>query len=274
MSASSIEPAALGLPGRQPLELWGAWPPAPRIAVVGSRAMSGRHAQCTRAWVAAAAARGFSLVSGGARGIDITAHRAALELGMPQAVVLPSAPEWIYPPEHRTEFETIARARDSGVLFGAPPGTPAARGLFASRNRLVVAASVAVVVVQARRRSGSMGTGRLALRRGLPVAVCLGSEGAEALVAEGAFSVGHASDLEDARLDPWLSAVARGETPVAPSDVWPQHLGWLSDALRDAPPLGRPLESMGPALPAMCALTEAIDLGLVVECAPGRYRRA
>lgn len=224
-----------------------------------------------------AASRGYCLVSGGARGIDIAAHRHALRLDMPQLVVLPCGPDRVYPPEFAACFDEIARRPYSGVLFGLPEGTLPSKGSFASRNRIVVSLAPACVVVQAATRSGSVGTGRLAIRReGSTCAVVLGSPGCEGLVAAGATSLGRA-DTDDfaRRVDAWLGSLL-GEGPWVdePSAPWPDHLRWLRARLEGAPVQGLALDAFAQPLEALCALTEAQTLSLVVEASSGRYRLA
>lgn len=274
----SFRPFQAGLYGIRAsgLMLRGLVPPTPRLAVVGSRAMQQRGREATTRIVELAAAEGFSLVSGGARGIDITAHRHALRIGMPQLVVLPCPPERVYPPEFSACFDEIVERPYSGVLHGLRSGTPASRGSFASRNRLVVGLSRAVVVVQAASRSGSAGTGSLALQtQGKACAALLGSRGCERLVGAGARSLGRPDEPDfEARVRSWLGFVLGRAHAGEPTRPWPEHLSWLCEALEAAPAEGRSLDSFDQPLDALCALTEAVTLSLVVECSTGRYRLA
>lgn len=275
MQTRPLPPATLGLRGRRDLHLAGALPPPPRLAVVGSRAAHRRYREAVPRLCEAAGAAGWSIVSGGAVGIDGDAHEAALALGVPQLAVLPCGPDRAYPPQHGPLFRRIAAATDSGALYAHPPGTEPSRGMFASRNAIVVALCDAVVVVEATPRSGTMITAALARRRGRARAVVIGSSGAALLVAEGA----HALPWEPARpqaLQPavqaWLQAVARGEAPppvvAAP---WPEHLRWLQQAIAGAGPQGLCVDALSSPRAALLALTEAEALGLVIERAAGRW---
>ncbi|MEX1369155.1 MAG: DNA-processing protein DprA, partial [Nannocystaceae bacterium] len=165
MHATAVPPGALGLSGRRDLYLHGALPPPPRLAVVGSRAAHRRLRDAVEPIVHAAGRRRWSIVSGGAVGIDADAHAAALEAGIPQLAVLPCGPDRAYPPQHAPLFLHIGQATDSGVLYAHAPGTEPSRGMFASRNAIVVALCDAVVVVEAAPRSGTMLTASLALRK-------------------------------------------------------------------------------------------------------------
>ena len=268
----------LGLQGVTSWPLYGALPAGPRIAVVGSRAASRAALACIPAIVTAAATRGYALVSGGARGIDGAVHRAALAAGVPQLAIVPCTPEDPYPPEHASLFATIAAAPGSGVLYTRPEGQHNTRGIFASRNAVVVGVSRALVVAQALLRSGSWGTGRMALRGGRPVAAIVasaaaGSSGCADLVARGAQALPCEPASVGAALLAWLDALAGGvQVTVTPS--WPEHLRWLGEALASAGPRGLSLDDLTEQVDTArgnAALLTAELLGLVVESPPGRY---
>ncbi len=257
----------LGLRGHVVWELHGNLPPAPRLAVVGSRAAHREPRACVPAIVEAAAASGHALVSGGARGIDAAVHRAALACGTPQLAVVPCRPEAPYPPEHAELFAAIAAAPGSGVLYALPPGLGPCRGIFASRNALVVAAAAALLVVEAAPRSGSWGTGGLALRRKLATAALLGSSGCADLVVRGA----RALPLDPARVmgavREWLAGAEQTPSPAS----WPEELAWLATALTRAGARGVSLDDLGDPTRGCAALVSAEILGLVFESPPGRY---
>jgi DNA protecting protein DprA len=263
--AGDLDPA---LEGRQrPLALVGGLPARPRIAVVGSRAAHRAHLDAVPWIVQEASERGWSLVSGGALGIDAAAHRAALEAGVPQVAVLPCGPDRPYPPDHSGLFDAMARS-GAALLFAQPSGTVPARAMFASRNALVVALCDAVVVVEAGIRSGTMLTGRLALRKGVTLGAVLGSRGSAALVAAGARPL----PVDD---EPTLrAAVAHllgSDTAPSSADPWPSHLRVVRDTLRCAGARGAAVGMLGDTAAAMVALAEAEALGLVAEVVPGRW---
>ncbi len=272
---TSVAAAALGLTGGRTYPLAGVLPPAPRLAVVGSRAARRRFRDAVQPLVTAAVRRGFSIVSGGAVGIDADAHTAALVTTVPQLAVLPCGPDRPYPPQHVRLFEAIAAAPKSGVLHAQPEGTQPTRAMFASRNAIVVALCEAVVVVQAAARSGTMVTATQARRRHRACAAVVGSTGAAVVIAAGAHALPWDPEspqgLEQAA-EAWLAAVRVGQPPVpAASAVWPEHLVWLREAVVMAGPGGLDLERLPRPRAALVALTEAQLLGLVVEVAPGRY---
>ncbi|MCA9659056.1 MAG: DNA-processing protein DprA [Myxococcales bacterium] len=271
MRTRPVDAAALGLPRvRRGLELAGDLPPAPRLAIIGARAAHRRLLRLIPAILAVAARRGLSLISGGALGVDTAAHREALIAGVPQLAILPAAPEEPYPPSNLGLFAAIAARPGSGVAFALAPGGKPCRGLFASRNRYVVGMAAAVVVVEAALRSGSRGSGRLALRLGVPTAAVIGSPGCGALIGAGARSI--PSDSPEAAaeaIEAWLADPTGAPKP----DPWPPRLAGLAAALTEAGEEGLVIDDLEDPLAALVALTEADALGLVVEVAPGRYRR-
>lgn len=248
------------------LDLHGALPPRPRVAIVGARAAHGRFRELVPVCVAALSRRGASLVSGGALGIDGDAHRAALKVGVDQLAVLPCGADRPYPPGHAGLFAELLARPGSGILYTQPPGRPPARAMFVSRNRHVVALCDALVVVEAERPSGTLHTGRLALRRGVRVGAVAGSPGASDLVGRGAVRLPAEPDALADALDRWL---AGGTLEAA---AWPAHLRWLHDALAVADARGLSADELPRPLDALLALTEADLLGLVVPVGPGRWR--
>jgi len=102
------------------------------------------------------------VVSGGARGIDQKAHFLAIRAGRPTVVFLPSGLAHPYPGEWREWKEWVLET--GGALVSAyPPHQEIRRHHFQSRNRLIAALGKFLFVVEARRRSGSSMTARLAL---------------------------------------------------------------------------------------------------------------
>lgn len=262
--ARSITAAELGLSMRRAMAVVGVLPRGPRLAVVGSRAALRARVAAVDTIVAVAAAQGWSLVSGGALGIDAAAHRVALRIGMPQAAVLPLGSDQPYPPGNVGLFEDIARA-GGAVLFGRPAGSPANRGVFLSRNAVVVGLADRVVVAQAGLRSGSGWTGRHALAAGRPVAVLAGQAGTADLVTRGATALPFPADAATLAhgFEAWLR-----DAPVAPTP-WPADLQDLRDALTAAGARGLAIDAATPA--QILALVRAEAEGLVVQRTPGRY---
>ena len=172
------------------------------IAIVGARAATQSARAIARRLARELAAAGFVIVSGLARGIDAEAHRGALEAGGRTLGVLACGPDRIYPPEHRNLAEEIIRS--GAILSEMPPGVPPRRSHFPLRNRIISGLCQAVIVVEARRRSGSLITVRHALEQGREVFVVPGSaegpfaEGSNRLLRDGARAILCAADaIED-----------------------------------------------------------------------------
>lgn len=212
---------------------------------------------------------GWSLVSGGALGVDGWMHEAALSLDLPQLAVLPCARGDYYPPDHEGLFRSIAQRGHSGLLFGLAAGREPARHVFIARNEIVLRCCDAVVVVHSRLRSGSLWTGRRALELSRATAVFAGSVGSDRLIAAGAVNLGGAGEPD---FDSGLRAFLAG-TPLLRRQTWPEHLAQLEQVFRAEPQGPRGVEDFPEPLLAAAQLGEAAALGLIVELRPGQYQR-
>ena len=188
----------------------------PSIAIIGARAATRAGRAQARRLARELAAHGLTIVSGLARGIDAEAHRGALEVGGRTVAVLASGLDRIYPPEHRALAEEILV--DGAMISEMPLGTSPRRELFPLRNRIISGLCVGVIVVEARRRSGSLITVRHALNQGREVFVVPGAsegpfaEGSNRLLRDGARAISTAADvLED------LAGLAGSEVIARPS---------------------------------------------------------
>ena len=160
------------------------------VAVVGSRRATPYGLEVAETLAADLAARGVTIVSGLARGIDAAAHRGALRVGGRTLAVLGSGIDVIYPPENRRLAAEIAER--GALLSQFAPGTPPLPQNFPTRNQVIAALSLAVVVVEAAEKSGSLITARLAAELGREVLAVPGritapeSRGANRLIQDGA----------------------------------------------------------------------------------------
>src|SRR5207248_8139014 len=104
---------------------------------------------------------GFVIASGLARGIDAAAHRASIKTGTVAAIA--GGQDCIYPPENAPLADVIAT--EGALITEMPMGwSPRARD-FPRRNRLISGLAIAVVVIEAAQRSGSLITAKLALEQ-------------------------------------------------------------------------------------------------------------
>lgn len=158
------------------------------VAVVGSRAASEYGLRVAADLADGLVARGWTVVSGAAYGIDAAAHRAALAGDGSTVAVLACGVDRAYPATHRGLLDTVART--GAVVSEVPPGCAPYRSRFLARNRLIAALARATVVVEASLRSGSLTTAREARFLHLPVGAVPGpvtsmaSAGCHALVRE------------------------------------------------------------------------------------------
>ena len=228
-------PAELHLCGGHPELL--AWE-RPVVAIVGSRRAGEAGLGMARELARGAAAAGALVVSGLALGVDAAAHEGALAAGAPTLAVLGSGPDVAYP---RTNRGLYARILAAGLIVSEyPPGTEPAPWRFPARNRLIAALADAVVVVEAKVRSGALITADHALDLGRDVLAVpgwpafSGAGGTNALLKAGA---GLIESVED--LNGWLGL----EVPASRA-----HRR-RSGAGRAARPAGLSGRAVGPAAP-------------------------
>ena len=169
------------------------------VAIVGARAPTESGRATARRLAFDLARAGLAIVSGLARGIDAAAHEGALEAGGATIAFQACGPERVYPTAHRALAERIA-ARGA-LVTEFPPGTPPLPAYFPLRNRLISALAEAVIVVEARERSGSLVTARCAANQGVDVWAVPGpldaptSLGTNRLIQQGAGLVIEAADV-------------------------------------------------------------------------------
>jgi DNA processing protein len=169
------------------------------VAVVGARYPSREGLAAANEIACDLARAGIVVVSGLARGIDSAAHHGALDGGGPTIAVLGTGIDRVYPPEHDLLTERIA---SNGLLVTEfPPGSHPEDWHFPRRNRIISGLSKAVVVVEAKEKSGSLITARLAADQGRDVMAVPGTvvggrnRGANALLRDGAKLVESAVDI-------------------------------------------------------------------------------
>ena len=172
------------------------------VAIVGSRAATGYGQHVAIELAAVLAEKGVGLVSGGAYGIDASAHRGALAAEGVTVAVLAGGLEFGYPRGHSELFAAIAA---QGVLVSeCPPDRGPTRPGFLIRNRIIAALTRGTVVVEAAVRSGALNTARHARELCRPVMAVPGpvtseqSAGCHELIRDyGAMCVTCASDVAD-----------------------------------------------------------------------------
>ncbi len=184
-------------------------PEGPAVAVVGTRHPSLDGLCTARELGKLLAARGVTVVSGMARGIDQAAHRGALDGGGRTVGVLGTGFGVDYPAGDEALREEVAAS--GGLATELPPGARPNRWHFPWRNRIISGLADATVVVEGRARSGALQTARLAAAQGREVFAVPGSLHAPAsrgpldLIRDGARAL--------TRLEDVLEIVEHGTVP-------------------------------------------------------------
>ena len=139
------------------------------LSIVGTRGCSDRGRQQCQDFVKelSRCVPDLVVVSGLAYGIDVAAHRAALEAGVSTIGVLAHGLDRIYPSANRQT--AISMLQNGGLLTEYPSGTEPERMNFVARNRIVAGLSAATLVVESKERGGSLITAQLAFENGRDV---------------------------------------------------------------------------------------------------------
>jgi len=178
-------------------------PPPPAIfnvAVVGSRKPSIYGLQIIKYLLPCLIKDGFNIISGLARGIDTLAHQIALDNNGKTWAVLGSGLNNIYPEENERLSLKIIKTQ-GGIMSEFESMTAPRPENFPRRNRIISGLSIAVLVIEAEERSGSLITAKHALEQGREVIAVPGSilsplsKGTNQLIQSGATPVTTASDL-------------------------------------------------------------------------------
>jgi DNA processing protein len=185
------------------------------IAVVGARAASDIGRRMAQRLGLELAAKGFTVVSGLARGIDAEAHQGALDAHGKTIAVMGCGVDVIYPPEHRKLAEAII-AGGGALISELPIGTPPLAENFPTRNRILSGLCLGVVIVEAAEKSGSLITARMALEQDRQVFAVPGSpltgktRGSNRLLKDGARLVECVEDVIE-ELAPQMAGARRPE---------------------------------------------------------------
>ena len=187
------------------------------VAVVGARACSPYGRTIATGWSADLSENGLTIVSGGAIGIDISAHQGALQVGAPTLCVLAGGVQSRYPISNEQVF---ARIMDCGAIISeSPPAQEPRRQRFLTRNRIIAALTLGTLVIEASTRSGTESTATRANQMGRTVMGVPGSvhspesEGVHKLISQGAalFVASPLDVLRVMKLEP-EETLARQET--------------------------------------------------------------
>lgn len=179
----------------------------PALAVVGSRNPTRGGIDNAGQFARHLGARGFTIVSGLAQGIDSAAHRGALAGNGRTVAVLGHGIDRVYPAANRELAHEIAAS--GAIVSEYPLGTAPRREHFPARNRIISGLCLGTLVIEAAYRSGSLITARLASEQGREVFAIPGSihnplaKGCHRLIRDGAKLVESAADIVD-ELEPLI----------------------------------------------------------------------
>jgi DNA processing protein len=169
------------------------------VAVVGTRRATPYGIRMAEKFGREMAARGVTVVSGMAAGIDAAAHRGALEAGGRTVAVLGCGADVVYPPQNADLMNEIIK--HGCVISQFPMGTSPSPGQFPYRNRIISGLSMGTLIVEAPLTSGALITARQAAEQGREVFAVPGqvgvtnSQGPHALIREGAKLVETVEDI-------------------------------------------------------------------------------
>jgi DNA processing protein len=170
----------------------------PCVAIVGTRRATAYAERVTRELARTLARAGACVVSGLARGVDVAAHRAALEVDGATCAVLGTGIDVAYPKGHAALQGEIA---ERGLLLSElAPSNAAHGGSFPRRNRIIAAIARVTIVVEAGVKSGALITASHALELGRTVAAVPGpidvpqAQGSNELLRDGACIVASMAD--------------------------------------------------------------------------------
>ena len=231
------------------------------VSVVGTRAATGYGCYVCGEMAVSLADAGWTIVSGGAFGIDGCAHRGALAVAGTTVAVLPCGADLSYPLAHDALFRSI---REQGAVVSEwPPGRTPTKPGFLVRNRVIAALSRGTVVVEAALRSGALNTARHARDQGRPLMAVPGpvtsaqSAGCHEVIREwGAVCVTSARDVMELLEFTVDEPAGQPRGPVLARDL----LGRTEAQVLEAVPAraGRG--------PARIAIAAGVDFDTVMRC--------
>lgn len=171
----------------------------PSVAVVGARNCSSYGEQVAEEFARMLSAEGVQIISGLALGIDGAAHRGALKGGTATFGVLGCGVNICYPSANYKLYEAMMES--GGIISEFPMNAKPSPGNFPMRNRIISGMADAVLVVEARERSGSLITAEMGLEQGKEIFAVPGritdclSEGCNGLIQQGAHLANSPKDI-------------------------------------------------------------------------------
>jgi len=140
---------------------------SPSLSIVGTRRPTVYGSQMAERMGRELAARGLTIVSGLARGIDAIAHQGATAVGGRAIGVLGTGIDVCYPKENKKLYEKVLER--GAIVSEFPTGSHPAPENFPVRNRIIAGIPLGVIIVEGKQYSGSLITARLAMEFGREV---------------------------------------------------------------------------------------------------------
>lgn len=252
-------------------------PKTKQIAMVGARMCSPYGKKYAAEIAKALVGAGASVISGMARGVDGISQEAALDAGGETFGILAGGVDQIYPPEHRALYQRICE--NGGIISEYPPGIAPARGMFPRRNRIISALADALIIIEARAKSGSLITGDFALEQGKDIFVLPGrlgdplSVGCNAYIKQGA---GIITSIEELLLELGLSSGKINEEKMKNNFALEKEDSLVYSCLRLVPKTLEELleETKLPLLAVIESAQRLTDFGLAEEVYKNQYSRS
>lgn len=232
------------------------------LGLVGARRPSAYGVEAAKAIGRGIALGGAIIVSGLAAGLDAEGHKAALAVNAPTIACIAFGHNHCYPAANRKMMEVIGRY--GAVVSEYPPDTEPEKAYFLQRNRLIAGLSHGLIVVEARRHSGTMSTVNFAVDYGREVFAVPGSifselsGGTNAMIQDGAYVAASATDVllvygvEFKGEDPVVAAAKQAQegrpAPVSAAAPWQQSTRRQTQNEKSLPGQGQ--QSLGDLLRA------------------------
>lgn len=228
-------PSALFVKGKMPDEK------RPAVAIIGARNCSGYGAMMAKELGEKLAENGIGIVSGMARGIDGIGQTAALNKGGATFGIIGCGVDICYPEENRSLFKRLEQGEGgSGIISEFAPGVPAEKKHFPMRNRIISGLSDAIVVIEAKEKSGTFITVERALEQGknvyaLPGRLCDRlSYGCNRLIGQGAGVIFDVNEFIREIYENKQYEQEKGHLTIKPISQLDKHMvpGFLNDVQR------------------------------------------
>jgi DNA processing protein len=247
----------------------------PQIAIVGSRLCTPGGAQNSLEFARLLSEAGLTITSGMALGIDTQAHRGALLAGSGTIAITGTGLDQVYPVENRKLAQEIL---ECGVIASEfPLGNCPLPANFPQRNRIISGLSLATLVVEAARRSGSLITARLAGEQGRDVFAIPGSihnpqtRGCHQLIRDGARLVEQPADITK-ELSILMKFTLEHQSPPSTNAAFaldPEHQSLLEAVGYDPVTSDTLVRRSGLTIDKLSSMLLLLEINELIQSAPG-----